>query len=486
MLVSLAAAAPASAAHKQHTHKIHKPHRHVTHRALSAGALSGRMADATGSSGSHAKNFTLRISPDASTAVASGENVTITATLTNESSSDKLGSADVFAPFVLPPSHSFKVLTASSSAGTASVLSGCPLGRAHVPCVALRGAGLAPHASLSITMTVQTPVCEEGSDFFWLAVAKQSGNFGRGENGGLFKLDLADSQLRTALDGACKLIFSTGPADALPGAVISGTADDPTGPALTVQVVDSNGNVVSDADLPVTMSLATNPASATLSGTKTVDTSSGVATFTDLSLNLPGMGFALKASSGSLTPATSVPFDIGGNTATCDVNASCQVTDTNATGGVNVFADPGPGNGELVEAMEAPLTNGECAGYDTLDENGYVYESTVARSTVVTITIIPQAPLKFPADVELESQQLCFGATQDFVDSQGQLAPAATLPGGQAGFVGLLPDCTSESTGPCFDRAASSAPSDPSSPAGFDLVLVANVPSGFAEDPHMS
>jgi hypothetical protein len=335
-------------------------------------------------------------------------------------------------------------------------------------------------------MTVQTPICEQGSDFFWLAVAKQSGNFGRGETGGLFKLDLPNSQLRTALDGACKLVFATGPADALPGAVISGTADDPTGPALTVEVVDSSGNVVSDADLPVTMSLATNPMSATLSGTTTVDASSGVATFTDLSLNLPGMGFALKASSGSLTPATSGPFDIGGNTATCDANASCQVTDTNATGGVNIFADSGPGNGELVEATEAPLTNGECAGYDTLDESGYVYESTVARSTVVTITIIPQAPLKFPADVELESQQLCFGATQDFVDNQGQLAPAATLPGGQAGFVGLLPDCTSESTGPCFDRAASSAPSDPSSPAGFDLVLVANVPSGFAEDPHMS
>ncbi len=490
-LVSLAAAAPASAAHKQHarkqhTQEIHTGLRHVTHGALLTRANAGRVVDHSGSADRHHGDYSLSISPNASTAVGSGRTATITATFTNESSSHRLGTADLFAPFVLPPSHSFKVLTATSSAGTATVSDKCPLARALVPCVALRGAGLAPHTSLTITMKVQTPACLQGSNFFWLAVAKQSGNIGIGEGGGFLTLDLANSQLRTALDGACKLLFSTGPADALPGSVITGTANDPSGPALSVEVVDSHGNVVTDSNVPVAMSLSSNPSSATLSGTRNVNASSGVASFGDLSVNLPGSGYRMKAASGTLTAATSAPFDIAGNSATCDAGASCQVTDTNPTGGVNIVAQAGAGKGELIEATEAPLTDGECSDYDTLDQNGYVYESTVARGTVVTITIIPQSELKDPPKKVLQSQEICFGATKEFTDDQGQLAPAATLPDGTPGFVGLLPDCSEGDTGPCHDRSKDMLVADENSPAGFDIVLVANVPASFAGDPHMS
>ena len=497
-LASLAAAAPAVAAHqqharKQHAQKIHKGLRHVKRAALLGHASGGRIANdrrhPNGSYGPpphyrhhHHGDFSLTISPGASTAVGSGQTATITATLTNESSRHHLGSADLFAPFVRPPSNPFTVVTASSSAGTATVSSSCPLGRASVPCVELRGAELAPHASATITMTVQTPACEQGNRFFWLAIAKRSGNFGYGESGGLLRLDFANSQLRTALDGACKLVFGTGPADALPGAVISGTGGQP----LTAEVVDSSGNLVTGSNVPVTMSLATNPSSATLSGTTTVDAANAVATFTDLSINLPGTGYQLEASSGSLTPATSAPFDVSGNTATCEMNASCQVTDTTPAGSVNIVAQAGPGTGVLVEATEAPLTDGQCADYDTLDQNGYVYESTVARGTVVTITIVPQTNLKAPRAVVLASQQLCFGATQDFLDNIGQNAPAATLPNGQSGFVGLLPNCTETSTGPCHDRAADKTVPDSKSPTNYDIVLVADVPASFADDPHMS
>jgi hypothetical protein len=495
-LASLAAAAPAVAAHqqharKQHAQKIHKGLRHVKRAALLGHASGGRIANdrrhPNGLYGRphyhhHHGDFSLTISPDASTAVGSGQTVTITAKLTNESSWHHLGSADLFAPFVSPPSNPFTVLSASSSTGTASVSSSCPLGRANVPCVELRGAGLAPHASATITMTVQTPPCEQGNRFFWLAIAKRSGNFGNGESGGLLRLDFANSQLRTALDGACKLVFGTSPADALPGAAISGTAGQP----LTAEVVDSSGNPVTGSNVPVTMSLATNPSSATLSGTTTVDAANAVATFTDLSINLPGTGYQLEASSGSLTPATSSPFDVSGNTATCAMNASCQVTDTTAAGSVNIVAQAGPGTGVLAEALEAPLTDGQCADYNTLDQNGYVYESTVARGTVVTITIVPRTNLKAPRAVVLASQQLCFGATQDFLDNIGQNAPAATLPNGQPGFVGLLPNCTETSTGPCHDRGADTTVTDSKSPTNYDIVLVADVPASFAEDPHMS
>lgn len=430
--------------------------------------------------------YSVTISPGPSTTVGSGQTDTIKATITNESSWHRLGSADLFAPFVAAPSQSFKVLSASTSAGSASVSADCPLWRWHVSCVQLRNAGLGPHASLTVTMSVQTPVCAQGSHFFWLVAAKQSGDFGYGESGGLLALDLSHSQLRTALDGACSLSFSTGPANALPGALITGSADDPSGAPIAVQVLDRDGAVVSDANVPITVSLSANPTSATLSGTPTQNASGGVATFADLSLTLPGSGYELQASSGSLTPATSSSFDISGNTADCEVDMSCQVTDSTPVGSVNIVAAAGAGTGVLVESTEAPLTDGECSGYNSLDQNGYVYESTVARTTVVTITIVPQTAIKSPPVKVLASQQICFGATQEFIDNQGQSAPSALLPDGASGFVGLLPDCTETPAGPCHDRASDKTVPDSNSPTGFDIVLVADVPAGFADDPHMS
>ncbi|HRQ78639.1 MAG TPA: putative metal-binding motif-containing protein [Gemmatimonadaceae bacterium] len=60
----------------------------------------------------------------------------------------------------------------------------------------------------------------------------------------------------------------------------------------------------------VTILLGTNPAGATLEGTLTVNAVAGIATFTDVSLDAVGSGFTLVATSGSLTSATSVAFDV--------------------------------------------------------------------------------------------------------------------------------------------------------------------------------
>src|SRR5207248_726770 len=55
----------------------------------------------------------------------------------------------------------------------------------------------------------------------------------------------------------------------------------------------------------------TNPASGTLSGTKTVAAVNGVATFSTLSLNAVGTGYTLTAAATGLTGATSSGFNIG-------------------------------------------------------------------------------------------------------------------------------------------------------------------------------
>jgi hypothetical protein len=103
--------------------------------------------------------------------------------------------------------------------------------------------------------------------------------------------------------GAAKLAFGQQPTNTVVNTSIS--------PAVTVEVEDSFGNVeTGDNTDSVTMAIGTNPGGGTLSGTNPVTVSAGVATFSNLSINAVGNGYTLTASSGSLTGATSNPFNI--------------------------------------------------------------------------------------------------------------------------------------------------------------------------------
>jgi hypothetical protein len=81
---------------------------------------------------------------------------------------------------------------------------------------------------------------------------------------------------------------------------------------VVVAVVDQFGNVeTGDNSDVVTLSLSTNPGGGTLSGTLTLTVSGGLATFSDLSINLPGVGYTLHAHvGGGLADIDSNPFTI--------------------------------------------------------------------------------------------------------------------------------------------------------------------------------
>jgi CSLREA domain-containing protein len=97
-----------------------------------------------------------------------------------------------------------------------------------------------------------------------------------------------------------KLLLVQQPTDTLAG--------QPITPAVTVQLTDSYDNPVAGSNVDI--SIATNSAGATLSGTTSSTTdANGVATFGDLSINKAADGYTLKASKGNLT-ATSNTFNI--------------------------------------------------------------------------------------------------------------------------------------------------------------------------------
>ena len=126
-----------------------------------------------------------------------------------------------------------------------------------------------------------------------------------------FTLEVTASGLRAATSAA--FTVSPGPAATLRFGV-QPTATRATvaiNPAVTVVMLDSLGNNAASAANMVTLSISTNPAgSGVLSGTASKQAAAGVATFTDLSIDKPGYGYVLRASSQGLVSAQSVAFAV--------------------------------------------------------------------------------------------------------------------------------------------------------------------------------
>jgi hypothetical protein len=101
---------------------------------------------------------------------------------------------------------------------------------------------------------------------------------------------------------ATKLAFTVQPTNTLLGATIT--------PAVQVSAQDALGNLVPAFAGSVTVAVGANPGAGTLAGTTTVALTSGVASFSTLSINKAGTGYTLTAGTSGLTAATSVAFNI--------------------------------------------------------------------------------------------------------------------------------------------------------------------------------
>ena len=101
---------------------------------------------------------------------------------------------------------------------------------------------------------------------------------------------------------ATHLVFTVQPSTTRAGVAIS--------PAIQVAAAASSGATDPTFTNSVTMALGTNPGGGTLSGTTTVQAVSGVATFSNLSINNVGAGYTLIASTPTRTPVSSTAFTI--------------------------------------------------------------------------------------------------------------------------------------------------------------------------------
>lgn len=116
------------------------------------------------------------------------------------------------------------------------------------------------------------------------------------------------------LDNATSTSFYVTPGDPAKMGFVAqpGDADagGPLAPLVQVELQDVVGNRVPGSGVPVTIELAANPTGATLGGRTTVVTTVGVASFPELTVNLPGDGYVLRASAPGFAPISTVPFKV--------------------------------------------------------------------------------------------------------------------------------------------------------------------------------
>lgn len=152
--------------------------------------------------------------------------------------------------------------------------------------------------------------CDNGQagaiDAMGVFTAASSGSFPQQAhiNASLNGITSNESAVTVTTDAPDHLSFATQPSNGTAGSAIT--------PAVKVEILDASGNRITSATNDITMSIDNNPGSAALSGTLTVAAVSGVATFSDLSLNKQGSGYTLKAACSGPISQISDAFNVAG------------------------------------------------------------------------------------------------------------------------------------------------------------------------------
>jgi len=371
-----------------------------------------------------------------STQVA-GSVSSVKATYTNIGTQQQLGSSNLVVPDAL------QIVSASVSQGSAAVSGNTIL---------LRNLNLAPGGSLTVTMRLAAGCTPQ--TLIWAApVTKQANNY-NGPPGNDLNLDAATSSLTTTVTGACALRFLPDgePANARANQSISAQPYTPTGAPVAVEVIDGSGSRVTTGAVAVTLAIGTNAGGGTLSGTTTTTTVNGVASYSTLSIDKPGAGYTLTASSPSFTSDTSTAFDIAEVGVACAEDVDCTGTlnlSNTGNSNVSVTAIQGPtvdiDAGFLtISRIGGPL---DCSGYTELLGAGDVFAvdyTSPFREKRVVVTIDKKI-MNAQSNNGASFLEACFGAPFLFATKPGTPLEVngGYVPGPYPApeYKGLLPDC---------------------------------------------
>jgi Flp pilus assembly pilin Flp len=249
-----------------------------------------------------------------------------------------------------------------------------------------------------------------------------------------------------------KLVFTVQPSSSFAGASIT--------PSIQVTVVDGAGSTVTSSSAAITLAIGTNPGGGVLSGTTTVNAASGVATFSGLSIDKPGVGYTLVASGPGLIGATSTAFTISigppakvGFTAQPSTVTSCTsmtpavqvaiqdaagntVTGSTASVSLSIAAGTGTAGATLSGGGPVAASSGIASFTNVfIDKTGTGYQLTAssagltsATSTAFNITVGSANQLAFIAQPSDTTAGVSINSIQVAVeDSCGNVVTSSTV-----------------------------------------------------------
>jgi hypothetical protein len=231
-----------------------------------------------------------------------------------------------------------------------------------------------------------------------------------------------------------KLVFAVQPSTTTTGAPIS--------PAVRVAAQDSLGNVVPGFTSNVLVTIGTNPAGGTLSGTTTVSAVAGIATFASLRIDNIGSGYTLAATSPGVDAAVSSAFDIIASVPTqlaftvqpssasagTVIAPSVEVTTRDASGQTvtsftgNVTLTISAGSGTSGATLSGTTTVAAVAGVATfsnlsIDRSGEEYTLMATSAGLASATSGPFVIMPGPAT------QLVFSVQPSAATAHAQITP---------------------------------------------------------------
>jgi hypothetical protein len=174
---------------------------------------------------------------------------------------------------------------------------------------------------------------------------------------------------------ATQLAFTTSPSNSTAGAAF------PTQPVVEARDALGNRDTSYTGAVTLVIKAGTGTGGALLGGTLTVNAVAGVATFSGLSINLPGTAYQLTASSGALATADSTAFNISAGPAVTLVFATSP---SDSAAGVAFPTQP------VVHALDA-------GGNLATTFNGTVTVAITAGSGTAGATLAPPANLTVTA-----------------------------------------------------------------------------------------
>ncbi len=244
-----------------------------------------------------------------------------------------------------------------------------------------------------------------------------------------------------AVGPAAKLAFTSSPGTTVVG--------DPLSPRPVVAVEDAGGNVTTQKTGAVSLGIGSNPGGGSLSGCSQAS-SGGIVTFSGCSIDRVGSGYTLVATDGSLSQATSAPFDVA-TAALTSFSVTPQTTTPTAGTAFKVtikaldqsgFVFPnftgtqtinfsGPSNAPSGTAPTYPATVSFSNGVGTASVTLFDAESTqltVSQGSVTgtsgTITVLPRSSAASFTVVNpgIQTAGRQFNVTVDAVDQYGNTA----------------------------------------------------------------